>query len=144
MSTPQVLYIDSTEPYGFAETMSSTFFEARLGSPEIGVFPDESLIAMFWILGDTSVADVNITSLVDNYGNVWTQVPGARISGVSDTGSYFALDCWRADNIKTVTSTPELNLTWTLSGYEGISGAGVGLGLCRRRPALPVRRPLRS
>src|ERR1019366_7361252 len=120
MSTPQVLYVDSTEPYGFAETMSSTFFEARLGAPPIGVFPDESLIAMFWILGDTSVADVNITSLVDNYGNVWSQVPGARISGESDQGSYFALDCWRCDNIKPTLSTPDLQLTWTLNNYEGI------------------------
>jgi hypothetical protein len=77
MSNIQVRQIDSaaggTGGGGFNSPVAHTFFESfmQFTNP---VQEGSALVLIFC----TDQSDTHVTSITDDYGNVWTQVPGAR------------------------------------------------------------------
>lgn len=73
--------------------VQQTFFESYVGFP--GVQGGSALVAIL----STDQTDTVITSITDNYGNTWTQVPNARVTQNGSDGYVYSIDVWRADNV---------------------------------------------
>jgi hypothetical protein len=103
----------------------STFFESDFGMPNVTA--GDALVVSLGI-----DAGVTVTSVTDNYGNTYHQVPGAY---VSDSTSGRASDVWWAANVAQVNDPPttlvvtvnlsgnSTNWGWTIYQVRGINNA---------------------
>jgi hypothetical protein len=126
MASPQVIQVD-TLAGASGSSYSYSFFEYYYGGPAIGIYSDESLIFMIAVSntnpdgvtlksGNPDVSGITVTSVTDNLGNHYVQVPGARIAAAPGVDGYsYALDVWKADNIVGPVGENVLEVTWNLS-----------------------------
>jgi hypothetical protein len=131
---PSIRQVDNIgQVIGSNLTLTYTMFEANLGMSEVQA--GDALVAFVYVPDTTA----NVTSITDNYGNIYTQVPGARATS-SDTASM--TDVWWAQNVAQVTDpgdTYQLTISIDHNGsggawgivvfdVEGINGATTVLG----------------
>jgi hypothetical protein len=105
------------EVIGSNLTVSFTMFEANLGMSEVQA--GDALVAFVYVPDTTA----HVTSITDNYGNTWTQIPGARATS-SDAQSM--VDIWWAQNVAQVTDPGN---TFQISASIDHNGSGQAWGI---------------
>jgi hypothetical protein len=100
--------------------VSYTFFESSYGMPNV-----QAGHALVVFIGGGNGGSCTVTSITDNYGNTYEQIPGAYISA---NGQW--QDVWWAQNINPVTDPPTpLHITAELSKADS-SNCGVVVVEC--------------
>ncbi len=95
---------DSTQFVAPGTTLSNTYFE-DFYPPFLRVAAGDTLIAVITAngLNEAGVSTMNVTSITDNYGNTWVQVPGARNAASVSSGFFNNfIDCWVAYDVAAV------------------------------------------
>jgi hypothetical protein len=123
-------YLRQSDAWGQAgeatTSLESSYFEVGR-YPFLPIQAGDALVLVVSVCGEGSAANINgmnVLSVTDNYGNTWTQVPGARKSQ-SGFFSQF-IDVWVAYDVAAV---PEdgLQITATTDTAVGDSSSAVGV-----------------
>jgi hypothetical protein len=128
MLTPSIVQQDCAEATSSETSFTNTYFEHSYGMKNVTA---GDALVVFWAGPNTNT----VASMTDNYGNTYTQVPGAAIND-SNTGR--GTDVWWAQNVAQVTDpTKEYALTVNINGTatanqsvvifecNGINGASI-------------------